>query len=436
MLWGFCKQNLKRLFLGLGEMKKRILKLGFLPVLSMILVGMVFASLSFSGELDFGGNGFDAGDDDTKDIKVTNPHVNYSLSDFNYEFDPDEFDGNPVSETDFDFGEDFKDEIDPDSTEDIDIKIEIPGGLSAIDEDFDEKRFDVGEIKITATATNVTIVGNETFIEEIIIPVSLQVANNLEFDKVQIEIDGDDPKNISFGSVQEAESGDEVKMVVVFENRFEDEDYKFGKGDVNLTLFIDDDEIEFKASSSTVEGKEKDSIEIEFDLDGYDEDEKYDVLLELFGIEGDGGLHGEEFEFEFEIKESTETTNNEVLDGDNDGISDDIDLCLTTISGCRVDEAGCMIDTDGDKICNGLDNFPNGEDIAKDDSSNVKLKANDYVKDVKDDVKVDINKDVENKPKVEEKKDNGDGFGSVVSFVFGLIVGVIGAVCFFVLTKI
>jgi hypothetical protein len=420
-------------------MKGKVLNWAFLPILFVILAGLVFADLTFSpGDLDFGGNGFEPDDDDSEDVEITNPHINYSLSDFIYDFDPDSFYGNPVTFSDFSFADDFDGEIDPDSKEDLDIVFTVPSGLDAIDEDFDEIRFDVGEISVTTTAKNVTVVtpGNETFVEEINIPVTLQVANRLEFGKVQLEIDGDDPKNISSGSVQKAEAGVDVKMVVIFENKFTESQYKFGDEDVNLTLHIDGDEIDFQESGSTVEGREEDTIEMEFDLDGYDVDEKYDVLLELRGVESDGGFHGEEYKFEFEIEESSGTSNNDVLDGDGDGISDGLDLCPSTISGCKVDEAGCKIDSDADMVCDGLDPYPNGEDIAKDDSSNVKLRTNDVVEENKNDVDVETNNGVEDKPKVEDKKDSGDGFGSVVSFVFGLIVGVIGAVCFFVLTKI
>ncbi len=404
-------------------------KFGFLLVILLLVFGgMVLASFDVDPtSLDFGGDGADPEEVKSETVSLSNNYVNYSLDDFILEFIPDDsLDDNPVSDGDFEYNS--VGEIENMSSEDLDIDFTIPAGLSAIDGDFDGKRFDVGEINVTATATNLTAVdpGEESFFVEIGIPISLQVANHLEFykNKVEIEIGSEDPKNISAGTTQEAYEGDNVKLKVFFENSFTDDKFKFDDGDVNVTLYVDGDEIEIEESNALIEGGEFDFVEFDFDLDGYDVDEKYDA------VEANGGLHGETFEFEFEIIEDTTSGTIDFIDSDNDGVVDSMDLCPDTLTGCDVDEAGCELDTDDDGMCNGWDKYPNGEDEVKKEINDVKLES-----DKKEDEKVEEkeNNGVEEEKKVEDKS---EGFGNVMSFVFGLIVGVIGAVCFFVLTKV
>jgi len=45
-------------------------------------------------------------------------------------------------------------------------------------------------------------------------------------------------------------------------------------------------------------------------------------------------------------------------DGDNDGVSDDVDQCLATPRGAVVDATGCAVDSDGDGVPDGLDDCP------------------------------------------------------------------------------
>lgn len=53
------------------------------------------------------------------------------------------------------------------------------------------------------------------------------------------------------------------------------------------------------------------------------------------------------------------TAPSKTKDGDNDGVSDNLDQCLDTPAGTAVDSTGCTLDLDGDGVINRLDNCPN-----------------------------------------------------------------------------
>ena len=55
-------------------------------------------------------------------------------------------------------------------------------------------------------------------------------------------------------------------------------------------------------------------------------------------------------------------------DSDNDGVSDDKDMCPNTPIGVEVDAKGCPIDSDHDGVPNGLDKCPNTPPNTKVDS--------------------------------------------------------------------
>ncbi|UCG61399.1 MAG: OmpA family protein [Candidatus Zixiibacteriota bacterium] len=56
--------------------------------------------------------------------------------------------------------------------------------------------------------------------------------------------------------------------------------------------------------------------------------------------------------------EGEETVFRQSLDGDGDGVPNELDNCLDTPPGVAVDKYGCSLDTDGDGVSNGLDDCP------------------------------------------------------------------------------
>ncbi len=395
--------------------------------IGLVSIGLADFTASISS-LSFGGVTFNAYDDDTESFTLTNSYFNVTLDTFVFDFVPNSSyipsgsSINPVTDTDFNIAwpsgnisnmtlENLT------TTANIPIILTIPKGLNAIDENFNEVSFNIGDIDISATGTNQS--NGSMFNTEInLIVIGVQVENNLEFhnNKIGIEVADDDSINISDGTTVDAFIGDNVDIVVRYENDFSNDNFEFNNHDIDAILYIDDDEIESENGEDDVEGGEVGELTFSFDLDDYDEDE-YDVKIELTGTEENGGLHGEVFEFEFSLTEETAPAPG---DADNDGVTDDLDLCPDTLILCDVDEAGCELDPDDDGICNGVDTTPDGEEEEEEE------------------VEEDLESGAEEEEAEEEveKEEVEDPEVSSWPFIFGLIVGVIGTALFFILTRI
>lgn len=308
----------------------------------------------------------------------------------------------------------------------VSFEFEVPRGLDAIDENFDEVSWTAGTLEIEGYAENIsnsTI--NETFLETL--DFTVKIENSLEFYNNQIEFESsdEDPRNTSSGKTRTVRDGDNVKILIFYENIFTEEDIIFYMKDIEFVLYVDGEELDRQGGKDNVDSEEVGEAEVEFDVEDLDTGESYDVEIEMVGFTdyGDeGGRHGEIFEFEIDVEEAVEESTF-VGDSDGDGVNDDLDLCPNTNILCISDEAGCEMDPDNDGICNGVDRTPNGE-----------------VKEEQQITQNTISKqedDVEEPEEVEEKvvkKDNeSSGTGS---FFFGLIVGFIGAALFFTLTKV
>jgi OOP family OmpA-OmpF porin len=73
------------------------------------------------------------------------------------------------------------------------------------------------------------------------------------------------------------------------------------------------------------------------------------------------------------------------LDGDNDGVIDPIDTCLTTPTGTTVDNKGCALDSDNDGVVDYKDSCPNSPAGSQVDVAGCGLDSdNDGVADYKD----------------------------------------------------
>lgn len=73
------------------------------------------------------------------------------------------------------------------------------------------------------------------------------------------------------------------------------------------------------------------------------------------------------------------------LDGDNDGVIDPIDTCLTTPAGTTVDNKGCALDSDNDGVVDYKDSCPNSPAGSQVDAAGCGLDSdNDGVADYKD----------------------------------------------------
>ena len=311
----------------------------------------------------------------------------------------------------------------------VNFEFEIPQGLDAIDDNFDEVTWTVGTLEISGEAKNLSNLTDHNYSEPIFetLDFNVQVENHLEFynGEVEFEISGEDPINTSSGRTRTVEDGDRITIRVFYENTFS-EDIAFNKEDIEAILYVDEVRQDTQEGKNKVERDEFGELELEFDVEDFDTGESYDVEIELTGItdynSGNGGKHGDTLSFKIDVEEAVEESTF-VGDSDGDGVNDDLDLCPNTNILCISDEAGCEMDPDNDGICNGVDRTPNGE--VKEEQQ---ITQNTISK--QDD---DIPEPEEVEEKVVKKDNEGSGTGS---FFFGLIVGFIGAALFFTLTKV
>ena len=395
------------------------------------MISMGLASLTAStGVLSFGGVSFNGYDPDTKGFTLSNNYFNVTLDTFVFDFIPNSSyipsgsSINPVIDADFNITWPSGDIsnmtlANMTTTANIPIILTIPKGLNAIDENFNEVSFNIGDIKISATGTNNSNQSQPTFSTEInLIVIDVQVENNLEFynNDVEIDVDGNGFVAISEGDTVTAFEGDDVSIIVRYENDFSNDSFEFDNNDIDARLFIAGSQVDSERGEDDVEGGEVGELTLTFDLDNYN-DGTHAAYIELEGSEKSGGRHGEVFNFKFSITQNTPVP---VGDADNDGVTDDLDLCPNTLILCDVDEAGCELDTDNDGICNGVDTTPEGEEEVEEDLESAEEEE-------------EAEEEVEEEEIEEETEDKEI---SSWPFIFGLIVGVIGTGLFFILTRL
>lgn len=354
---------------------------------------------------------------------MQNSYVEHNIVELEYIFVPNSaLSSSGLSTNSVVFNDSNIEQIGNGSSVPISFDFEIPTGLDAIDNKFDPVVWTVGEIELSGLAVNISNFTDNHSVEDTII-FDVEIENNLEFYKDQVEVDvsGEDPKNTSSGKTRTVQDGDTVSIKITYENTFT-ENIEFEKEDIKVVLYVGGEELDRQTGKDSVDDGEMGEAEVEFDVEDLDVGD-YDVELELTGITEHGGRHGEIFEFKIDVEEETSAPD-VVADFDGDGVRDELDLCPGTNILCDVDEAGCEMDPDRDGICNGIDQTPDGEQKFAEKTDNVAPKQTSNEKDTS-----------EEKEKVVEKKDGSDG-GSTGSFFFGLIVGFVGAALFFTLTKV
>jgi len=388
---------------------------GVVLAVILVLVPVIAGNLGASpNSLDFDGDNKDPGDDtNEKSLEITNNlDINLTKSDFDFEFElHDDFDDLEFDEDDFaDFN--FPDELNVSESATIDVKFALPCGFDAVDEDLIEDSFKLGELIIKADENEASPVD-----------IKLQVDNQLGIKSIKMEIDGDE-ETVTEDDTVEVKTSDEISFIVKFENNFDE--VKFKEGDVKVRIDIDDVGDKGEESGNNLESGDDDDISVGFSFDDGD-DGTHEVILELEGTDEHGGLHGRKVIFDLKIVKSDDSNpdSNSNVDSDGDGVPDNLDNCpLDHVPGCIVEVDGCDIDTDQDGICNGLDNVPNGKNNVQEESS----KEKEVLSNIKEE---------KTEEKVESVKEKGESdSGSIVSFILGVVVGIIIGGLFFILTKV
>ncbi len=390
---------------------------------TLFFVSIVGATFTVSSTgFDFGGSTAEPTDFEQETLTLTNNYVEARIEGFSHSFtQSSNVPHNTVSIGSFVM--DFTGIVIPSggTSSSINVDFTIPEGLDAIDDEFADAEWDVGDLVITGNLINTTTEEDHGPVE-VTIPITTQIENHLEIADVELTFGDDDPFNVSNGGSENPRLDQEITITVRYENTYDDDDYTFDGDDIEIKLFFGSDDLETLTGEDNVEKDEIGMASTQFELEDFDAevDEKYDVLIEMRGINNEGGVHGATYEFELDIQEEEDTTTQtSIVDLDQDGVDDEIDFCPDTLLFCEVDEAGCALDNDNDGICNTSDSTPDGEEDEEDDEPEQQ----------------------EEEPEEPEEDttqttpDEPTNSSSMGSFVFGLVIGIIGTALFFVMTR-
>lgn len=296
------------------------------------------------------------------------------------------------------------------ATASINVSLTIPEDFDAVDEELDEKRFDIGTVSISGQDGSTT--------DSDSLDISLEIKNGIQIVKVELIKPDGSISNIGSDSTITVAAEEDFEFQFRVKNRFGNST-SLSLPEVVVTMEVEDIEDE-ETAIANIDPQEEDeeSVEITFDSDDAD---TYDVIVKASGDDEGTGFHGDIFEFKVTIQEAVE----EPVDDDEDGVNDDVDDCLGTLPGCDVDSNGCDVDSDDDGLCDGLDQVNNAQKNNQNANQN-QQSAPPAAPSAPPQTKKE---EVEDK-KPKEKEDAT----SFVPFVIGFVIGaIIAAGCFMLL---
>ena len=150
----------------------------------------------------------------------------------------------------------------------------------------------------------ITGVGNPDTPNTITVPVTLQAESFLQIDSVEIDIDGDEEKISNGENFDTIKEGDEVIVTIEVENLYSNsQDIEIEDVYVRLRAEDGDWDIDEESNEENIDADDKEKFIIRFDVDDRLDDDRTDVIIEVFGEDEEGNfIHYDSLEFEFEIE--------------------------------------------------------------------------------------------------------------------------------------
>ena len=197
-----------------------------------------------------------------------------------------------------------KNTLSPEESTTIQVKINIP-------KDKNSKKELIGKLVIkaekeiiaTETPTNTENKLNlETIQKEI--PITMEAKSYLSIDRVEIEFlnRNKDSEKISNGEkFDELEEGDEIRVTVTLENKYNDKELE----DAYFKIEADENDwdIDDESNDHDINEDDKEKLELEFTLDDIEE-EKTNVIIKAFATDKENKFeHHDQLSFELEIEE-------------------------------------------------------------------------------------------------------------------------------------
>ena len=180
----------------------------------------------------------------------------------------------------------------------VSVELNIPANLDAVDPvKYKEAAFKVAEVKFTGTSNAQPV--------EATTAINAQRENQLEVDKVIVCVNEKCSSVKDNDKVKGIKPGDSMSIEIVAKNKYssnnrEDLDIE----DVEVSYEIDDNDFSEDDSESldNIGAGDDESETFTFDVDDDVKDGKYDLVVQAFGRDENGALHGEEIQIDLEVE--------------------------------------------------------------------------------------------------------------------------------------
>ncbi len=232
-----------------------------------------------------------------------------------------------------------------------------PGDFDIVEgEDLEERgQIEIGTLKFTATSTPIN--GSLAFPQEQTqeISLKLELKNDLDLISVEYQREGGSFSSVGADSTITINVDEDIDLRFKVRNTFESSS-AIEFENINIKIESPDLNIEKTTTISEIlagaQGEKTTTVSA-------DEIGSGEVKVYVTGDDEFGGKHGELFVFNFNVEEAEEEEDPvDENDADGDGVPDNRDECLNTVSVCDVDAAGCPLDSDEDGTCDALDPTP------------------------------------------------------------------------------
>lgn len=383
-------------------------------LLTLVTVEAADFEITSGSELSFGGSSSHKQEFFTKGITIKNNFPDSKLESLAYTFTPK----NDFRQSGFEIN-DTPSTLDNNTQVTVTVVIK-PEDFDAVDNALKKRgSVEIGTFFLTARAVNLSGENNPGNVQTSQVAVKLELKNDLDLISVEYKREEGSFSSISADATVTIAIDEDIDLKFKVKNTFESSS---GIALENINIKIESTDLDIEKTTTISEilaGKEAEkTTTVSADDTGSGE-----VKVSVSGDDKYGGKHGEVFIFNFKVEEAEEEEAVDENDSDGDGVPDNRDECLNTVSVCDVDAVGCPVDSDNDGTCDALDPTPRparqtneNEEELRSGSENEELE------------------EATTKTK-KETADEDDGTSGFIPFLIGFAVGILVTAGFSVLIK-
>ena len=196
---------------------------------------------------------------------------------------------------------------------------------------------------------------------------SMQRKNHLEFEDVQIEVEGSD-EDLDNGDEIDMKPGDDVTITINAENSFDENREDLSLEDIEARLIVDDSfDIDEDVEFDDLDAEEENTQSISFNVEEDTDKGTYDVDIRLCGrVENNRGRMGERIQAKFNVEREDDDVIIKSLDLDKDkvqcGEAVRLSVLLENVGDNDEDDAAILLENDDLSVNDKIDSLEIDED--------------------------------------------------------------------------